>query len=293
MQSSVFLCILIIVTMSKANYNAPSLSGKPSKNLVPPGKCQFTDEFVSVPLLERIAVSSTSSVLRFALPDTSAPLNLSTCACILAKAEIGGEAVVRPYTPISTNDLTGCFDMLIKDYGENAKMSKLMCQDLKVGESVEFKHIAFNVKIQAPFKPTKICMLVGGTGITPMVQALHAILGDAESTTEVVMLYGSKVASDILGKELIDSWDNDNPRFKVVHVLSDEPADSEWKGARGFINAELIKTNFPEPSAGDDVMIFVCGPPPMYNALCGPRDQKELTGLLSDMEYTAEQVYKF
>mmetsp|Transcript_42889 Transcript_42889/g.103748 ORF Transcript_42889/g.103748 Transcript_42889/m.103748 type:complete len:193 (-) Transcript_42889:5179-5757(-) len=171
----VFLCLLII-TMSKANYQPPSLSGKPTKNLVPPGKCQFTEEFVSVPLLERIAVSSTSSVLRFGLPDTSAPLNLSTCACILAKAEIGGEAVIRPYTPISTNELTGCFDLLIKDYGANAKMSKLMCQDLKVGDSVEFKHIAFNVKIQAPFKPTKICMLVGGTGITPMVQAVCLML---------------------------------------------------------------------------------------------------------------------
>jgi cytochrome-b5 reductase len=107
------------------------------------------------------------------------------------------------------------------------------------------------------------------------------------------MLYGSKVAGDILGRELIDSWASESPRFKVVHVLSDEPADSEWKGARGFINADLITSNFPEPSAGDDLMIFVCGPPPMYNALCGPRDQKELTGLLSELKYTAEQVYKF
>ena len=279
--------------MSKANYQAPSLSGKPSKNLVPPGKCQVTEEFVAVPLLERIAVSATSSVLRFGLPDTSAPLNLSTCACILAKADIGGEAVIRPYTPISTNGLTGCFDLLIKDYGPNAKMSKLMCQDLNVGDTVEFKHIPFNVKIQAPFKPKKICMLVGGTGITPMIQALHAILGDAESTIEAVMLYGSQVSSDILGKELVDSWAAESDRFKVVHVLSNEPADSEWKGARGFINADLISSNFPEPSAGDDVMIFVCGPPPMYNALCGPRDQKELTGLLAEMGYTAEQVYKF
>jgi len=285
--------VLFLITMSKANYQSPSLSGKPTKNLVAPGKCQFTDEFVSVPLMERIVVSSTSSVLRFGLPDASAPLNLSTCACILAKAKIGDEAVIRPYTPISTNDLTGCFDLLIKDYGPDAKMSKLMCKDLKVGDSIEFKHISFNVKLQAPFKPKKICMIVGGTGITPMVQALHAILGDAESTTEAVMLYGSKVSSDILGKELVDSWASESDRFKVVHVLSDEPTDSEWKGPRGFINADLVKANFPEPSAGEDVLIFVCGPPPMYNALCGPRDQKELTGVLADLGYKAEQVYKF
>jgi cytochrome-b5 reductase len=150
------LIVSLFVTMSAANDQPPSLTGKPTKVLVPPGKCQFSDEFVPVPLMERIPVSSTSSVLRFGLPDTSAPLNLSTCACILAKAEIGGEAVIRPYTPISTNELKGCFDLLVKDYGPTAKMSKLMCQDLKVGETVEFKHISFNVKIQAPFKPKKV-----------------------------------------------------------------------------------------------------------------------------------------
>ena len=54
---------------------------------------------------------------------------------------------------------------------------------------------------------------------------------------------------------------------------------------------QLIEANMPPPS--DDTMIFVCGPPPMYNALCGPRDQKELTGALAEMGYTAEMVYKF
>lgn len=145
----------LLATMSAA-LGPPSLSGAPTKALVPPGQCQFSDDFVSVPLLERIPVTSSSSVLRFGLPDSSAPLNLSTCACILAKAEIGGEAVIRPYTPISTNALTGCFDLLVKDYGPTAKMSRLMCEDLKIGETLEFKHISANVKIQAPFKAKKV-----------------------------------------------------------------------------------------------------------------------------------------
>jgi cytochrome-b5 reductase len=150
------LIVSLLVTMSKALYQPPSLTGNPTKALVPPGKCQFSEEFVPVSLMERITVSSTSSLLRFGLPDTSAPLNLSTCACILAKAEIAGENVIRPYTPISTNELKGCFDLLVKDYGPTAKMSKLMCEDLKVGETLEFKHISANVKIQAPFKAKKV-----------------------------------------------------------------------------------------------------------------------------------------
>lgn len=280
--------------MSKATYLPPSLTGKPVKALVPPGKCQFTDDFVAVPLIEKIAVGTNSQVLRFGLPDSSSPLNLSTCACILAKADIQGETVVRPYTPISTNELNGCFDLLVKDYGPTAKMSKHMCQDINVGDTVEFKHISFNVKIQAPFKPKKIAMLVGGTGITPMIQALHAILGDDKDETEVTMLYGSRASNDILGQELIDSWANEHQdKFKIVHILSHEPDDSEWTGSRGYIDSEKIKMHLPDPTIGDDLLIFVCGPPPMYNALCGPRDEKELKGLLADMGYNQDQVYKF
>lgn len=274
---------------------------KPIKALVPPGTCQFTDEWTTVQLLERVEVSPTSSVLRFSLPDKDAPLNLSTCACILAKAELPKpddqstrEDVVRPYTPISTNALKGCFDLLIKDYGETGRMSHHLCTTMKVGDSLDFKHIEFNVKIQAPFKPKTIIMLVGGTGITPMIQALHAILGDTDSKNNVVMLYGSQVEKDILGRAMVDQWARDFPdQFKVVHTLSEEPQDSTWDGHRGYIDKALIGQYAPGPDAGDDVMFFVCGPPPMYDALCGPRGESEVKGLLKALGYSDSQVYKF
>lgn len=111
-------------------------------SLVPPGQCQFTPSFQSVPLLDRIpcGTGGTSYVLRFGLPDQTKPMNLSTCACILVKAELMDDEkkevvdVIRPYTPISANDQVGCFDLLVKDYGEMGWMSKHLCEDLKVGE---------------------------------------------------------------------------------------------------------------------------------------------------------------
>ena len=44
--------------------------------------------------------------------------------------------VIRSYTPISTNDQVGCFDLLIKDYGEHGWLSKYMCEDLPIGGTV-------------------------------------------------------------------------------------------------------------------------------------------------------------
>ena len=39
--------------------------------------------------------------------------------------------------------------------------------------------------------------------------------------------------------------------------------------------------------------VFVCGPPAMYESLCGPRDDPELTGILRDLGYSKDQVIKF
>jgi cytochrome-b5 reductase len=214
----------------------------------------------------------------------------------LAQAKIDGEDVIRPYTPISTNALIGCFDLLVKDYGPDAKMSHELCTRMNVGDKVAFKHIDFNVKIQAPFAPKNICMLVGGTGITPMIQALHAILGDdSQKDTRVVMLYGSRTSDDILGREMLDRWCRDYPdRLVVEHVLSHEPETSDWTGLRGYIDASKIQKYFPAASSGDDVMVFVCGPPPMYDALCGPREEKDvIKGILAELNYQPSQVYKF
>ncbi len=92
-----------------------SLTAPPTKSIIAPGKCQFTDTFTAVPLLENIPVSSTSFVLRFGLPDKEQGLGLSTCACLLAGVNIEKEEmVIRPYTPISTNEDKGTFDLLVK-----------------------------------------------------------------------------------------------------------------------------------------------------------------------------------
>jgi cytochrome-b5 reductase len=184
-------------------YTMPSsMTGPPVKALVPPGKCQFTAEPIEVALIERTQVSPTAAVLRFGLPDPSKPLNLSTCACLLVTAEMNGEQITRPYTPISTNAEVGHFDLLVKHYGASAHGSKYM-HEMVPGDKIAFKHIGPNVKTQAPFPYKKIGMLVGGTGVAPMFQALHAILGDTNDGPHVTMIYGSRKQEDILGKELV------------------------------------------------------------------------------------------
>jgi cytochrome-b5 reductase len=285
------------MSSSSATSVPSSLTSPPVKATVEPDNCQFTDVFEKVPLLENVPVSKTSFIARFGLPDASKSLGLSTCACILAGVEIDGEMVVRPYTPISTNADVGTFDLLVKKYPDG-KMSSFL-SDLKPSDEkvVAFKHISFNVKTQYPFNsPKVVVMLAGGTGITPMIQALHAILGDEEGTIEKThLIYGSRNQDDILGKEMLDKWaDENSDKLSVTHVLSYEEAEISGDGfKKGFIDRKLIESIVPPPSAGSDVLIFVCGPPIMYDVLCGDRTEAGVTGLLGDIGYSSDQVYKF
>merc|ERR1711871_1889184 len=108
---------------------------------------------------------------------------------------------------------------------------------LPIGGTVDFKHISFNVKLQYPFNRKYITMLVGGTGITPMLQALHAILGTPGDETEVSLVYGSKTSEGILAKDTLHEWEAENFwRFKVSHVLG------------GVIGEDHIRRHLPSPS---------------------------------------------
>lgn len=275
-----------------------SAVGPPTAATCPPGQCVLPESWVPAKLLERSAVTHDTLLVTFGLQDESKPLGLSTCACILAKIDEEGspDPIVRPYTPVSTNKMVGKFQMVIKVY-EGGKISKHM-EKMSIGDAMDFKHISFNVKMQYPFGKKAITMVVGGTGITPMIQALHAILGTEGDTTQVTMLFGNKTQGDILCKELLEKWAIDFPsRLKIVHVLSHAGDDSSWTGAKGFITSDLIKEHCAPPS--DDTIVFVCGPPPMYEALCGPREkggkptEESYKGVLKELGYTADHVYKF
>ena len=60
------------------------------------------------------------------------------------------------------------------------------------------------------------------------------------------MLYGSRVSTDIHGKQMSDSWAKQS-RLDVTHVLSHEPEGSSWAGKTGFITKELTAEKFPSP----------------------------------------------
>lgn len=189
-------------------------------------------------------------------------------------------------------DAKGYMDLIVKKY-EGGAMSTHMF-DMVPGQRLDFK----GPLPKYPWKANKhdhIALISGGTGITPMYQLCRAIFSNPEDKTKVTLVFANVTEEDILLKKEFQDLENTYPqRFRAFYVLDKPP--QEWKGGKGYITKELLKQVLPEPKE-ENVKLFVCGPPPMYKALSGPKvspqDQGELTGVLAELGYKKDQVYKF
>lgn len=142
---------------------------------------------------------------------------------------------------------------------------------------------------------THIALIAGGTGITPMYQLARAIFNNPSDKTKVTLVFGNLTEEDILLKHEFERLENTYPqRFRAFYVLDHPP--EKWMGGKGRIDKELLKTVLPEPKT-EGIKVFVCGPPGLYKAISGtkpsPSDQGELTGILKELGYSKDQVYKF
>lgn len=238
---------------------------------------------------------------RFALEDSKQEVGLPVASCLVTRAAIGGEKedgskkfVIRPYTPTSPKDAKGYFDLVVKVY-EQGKMSKHF-GELKEGDTLEMKGPLPKFPYKANMK-TKIGMVAGGSGITPMLQVASEIVNNPEDKTQVSLIFANQTEDDIILRDELDQMAAKHDNFQVYYTvdkIGDGKGDS-WKGGIGYVTREMASEHIPPPS--DDNLVLVCGPPPMYKALSGekksPKDQGELSGLLKAMGYTEQQVYKF
>jgi cytochrome-b5 reductase len=179
---------------------------------------------------------------RFALPSYNSILGLPIGQHISIGAAIeqpdgSSKEIVRSYTPISGDHQPGYFDLLIKSY-PTGNISKHMAS-LAVGQSIRVK----GPKGAFVFTPNMVRhfgMIAGGTGITPMLQVVRAIIRGraAGDTTQVDLIFANVTPQDILLKEDLDALAAEDKGFRIHYVLDKPPAG--WTGGVGYVTADMI-----------------------------------------------------
>jgi len=251
--------------------------------------------FVSLKLDKIETVSPNTKKFTFIFPEEDQVSGLQIASALLTKYK-GPEMekpVLRPYTPTSDEDAKGFLELVVKKY-PNGPMSTHL-HDMEPGQRLDFKGPLPKYP-WAENKHQHIALLCGGTGITPMYQLIRAIFNNPNDKTKVSLVYGNVTEQDILLKKELEEIENTYPqRFKAFYLLDKPP--EKWQGGSGHVTAELLKTVLPEPKEGENLKIFVCGPPGLYKAISGgkksPQDQGELDGYLKELGYSKDQVYKF
>ncbi|KAK0622880.1 hypothetical protein B0T14DRAFT_564294 [Immersiella caudata] len=232
-----------------------------------PKKVLKPDAFQEFELKEKTVISHNVAIYRFALPSHNSVLGLPIGQHISIGAAIeqpdgSTKEIVRSYTPISGDHQPGYFDLLIKSY-PTGNISKHMAS-LAVGQSIRVKGPK-GAFVYTPNMVRHFGMIAGGTGITPMLQVVRAIIRGraAGDTTQVDLIFANVTPQDILLKEDLDTLVAEDKGFRVHYVLDKPPAG--WSGGVGYVTADMITRWLPKPA--DDVKILLCGPPPMISGL--------------------------
>jgi cytochrome-b5 reductase len=62
----------------------------------------------------------------------------------------------------------------------------------------------FAIKRRSDRRVRKIGMIAGGTGITPMLQIINAIMKEKKGSIELSLLFANQTEQDILLREMIE-----------------------------------------------------------------------------------------
>ena len=246
-------------------------------------------------------VSHDTRLFRFQLPSVKHVLGLPVGQHIYLTAYINGELVKRPYTPTTSDDNQGYFDLVIKVYPQG-KMTQYL-DKLYIGQTMDVSGPSgnliyrgnglFDIRTRKPEpfvtrRVRQLGLIAGGTGITPMYQILNEILKEQTSNgpnegvdIQIWLLFANQTEQDILLRDELEQLsETSNKRLKVWYTVD---RDSEgWKYSKGFINDTMLSEHMPPP--GDETLICICGPPPMIKFACIPNLDK--LGYTENMRYT-------
>jgi len=254
-------------------------------------------------LVRKTPINHNTILFRFELPTDKHRLGLPIGKHIVVRRPLEEKEefqLSRNYTPVTSDDELGFFELIIKIYEKPfpGKMGTYL-KTLPLNTEVEMcgprGHLSYlgsgrfdivrrdteqNKNIPKSYQIRNVGMIAGGTGLTPMLQIVREILKHPTDRTNITFIYANVTEQDIILRSELDELAARHRNFRVYYTLDLPPA--EWKHGRGFVTAEMIAEQLVGP--GPDAMVLVCGPPPMVK-----RQEEHLRAL----KYSDDSIFVF
>uniref|UniRef100_A0A4W5JYP3 cytochrome-b5 reductase n=1 Tax=Hucho hucho TaxID=62062 RepID=A0A4W5JYP3_9TELE len=224
-------------------------------------------------------VSHDTKRFRFGLPSSTHILGLPVRQHVHLSAKVHGRLVIRAYTPVSSDAGQGFVDLVVKvllfimcyknthrNYPDRGKMSQSL-DAISIGDKIDFRGpnglLVYTIIGKFAIQPDKkseakvrrnLMFFKCMCQITSMLQLIHSITAYPADDTKCSLIFANQTKDILLWEEL-------------ENVLKNKPPQ-DWKYSSGFVNADMMKEHL--PLASNDVLIVMCGPPPMTQHPCHP-----------------------
>jgi glycine betaine catabolism B len=195
---------------------------------------------------------------RFVSPD-GGPLPFEHIAgqYINLQLMIDGMRVNRSYTIASSPTRAQYAEISVK---RASFASKYLHANLHEGDLIKVSAPAGKFYF-AGTEAKRVILVAGGVGITPMMSIVRS-LTDRGWPGDMYLLFAVRKHHDVIFDDELKYLRTRFPNLHVHVTLTDDP-DHLWDGARGRINAEMVKGFVPDLTHGP---VMMCGPEPMMDA---------------------------
>ncbi|MDN5895234.1 MAG: 1,6-dihydroxycyclohexa-2,4-diene-1-carboxylate dehydrogenase [Nocardioides sp.] len=168
---------------------------------------------------------------------------------------VPGTEETRSYSFSNAPDDTG-LSFLVK-LTPGGLMSDFLAEKAAVGDEMTFTGPNGSFFLRESDRP--LLLLAGGTGLAPIMSILRK-LRDCATSRAVHLVYGVSNDTDLVELDTLEELAGSIPNLTWDHCVSDPESAAANKG---FVMS-LIR---PEHLHGGDVAVYVCGPPPMVEAV--------------------------
>lgn len=191
----------------------------------------------------------------------------------------------RPYTPIQTEGSK--FIFMIKIYPDG-RMSKYF-STLEIGDVIKTSGI-FEAASKDLKSYKQVLLIAGGTGITPIYQVLKYNIHNKCKYTLINL--NSRKIDIFMKKEMNQLKQFEN--LEIIDFLSQEEEDEEESFYSGRLNKEKLEDLIKDMSID---FVYICGSPSLLESFSGKKisrtDQGKLAGILKELGFTEDSVFKF
>jgi ferredoxin-NADP reductase len=148
----------------------------------------------------------------------------------------------------------------------NGEVSPYLLDELRGGDRLELRGpVARHFVWTSGGSSDPLCLVAGGTGITPLMAMLRH--RDRSSChTPTVLIYSARSRADIVYRKELDGMARNDANLRITYALTREQAN-DGVGHRGRIDRTLLAANCFPPTQRP--AIYVCGPTAFVESVAG------------------------